>query len=112
MGARTKAYGVMADYEREEVARVSGDCHAGVLIARTGSGLFASGYAARWGDGGTSLEPSVGSVPFDTEFAARRAAFKELIAALETGRGAAKHQQRQLLLAAVKQRNRERGLFD
>ena len=55
------------DYEAEEVARLSGEVHASILIARTGSGLFATGIAARWGDGGTLHEPSVGSVPYDTE---------------------------------------------
>jgi hypothetical protein len=77
----------------------------------SGYGLVTYGIAARWGDGSICLEPGVGSVPFDTEFAARRAAFRDLIASLEAGRGAAKHQQRQLLLAEVKERDRERGLF-
>src|SRR5258708_3265525 len=54
-----------------------GDCPASILIARTGNGLFTCGVAARWGDGSTCLEPSVGSVPYDTEFDARKAAFKE-----------------------------------
>ena len=110
-GARTKDHGIITGYEREEVARLSGDCHASILIARTGCGLFTIGVQARWGDGGTILEPSIGSVPFDTVMEARRAAYKELIATLEAGRGAARHQQRQLLLAAVKERETQRGLF-
>ena len=110
-GVRTKDHGVMVDYEAEEVARLAGDVHASILIARTGSGLYASGYAARWGNGGTHLEQSVGAVPYDTEFEARKAAYRELIAALQPGRAAAKNQQRTLLLAAVKQKDRERGLF-
>lgn len=110
-GVRTKGRGVIADYEQEEVARLSGNCHASILIARTGSGLYACGVMARWGDGGTTMEPTVGTVPFDTEAEAKRWAFKELIEWLQVGRGAAKHQQRQLLLAAVKDRDRQRGLF-
>jgi hypothetical protein len=65
----------------------------------------------RWGDGGTCMEPSVGSVPYETEPEARRAVYRELIETLEAGRGAARDQQRQLLLAAVKKKDRERGLF-
>jgi hypothetical protein len=110
-GVRTKNHGVMADYEAEEVARLSSDVHASILIARTGSGLYASGYAARWGGAGAHLEPSVGSVPYDTEYDARRAAYRDLIDTLQAGRGAARDQQRMLLLAAVKQKDRERGLF-
>jgi hypothetical protein len=107
-GVRTRGH-VMADYETEEVARLSGDCHASVLIARTGSGLFASGIAARWGDGGTCCEPSVMSVPFDTGYEARQAALKELQDSLRVRAG--RDRQRQLLLDAVTQRYRERGLF-
>ena len=110
-GVRTKGHGIITDYEPEEVTRLAGDCHASILIARTGSGLCTFGVAARWGDGGTRHEPTVGSVPFDSEFEARRAAYKELVATLEAGRGAARHQQRQLLLAAVKERDQQRGLF-
>jgi hypothetical protein len=110
-GVRTKAHGVMADCEQQEVVRLSSDCHASILIARTGSGLYASGIFVRWGNGSACMEPSVGSVPYDTEPEARRAAFRELIETLEAGRGAAKDQQRMLLLAAVKQKDRERGLF-
>ena len=54
-GVRTRGNGVMADYEREEVVRLSGDCHASVLLARTGSGLLAFGVSPRWGDGGMTL---------------------------------------------------------
>jgi hypothetical protein len=109
-GARVTAQGNMAEFESEEVARLGPDCHASVLIARTGSGLFASGFAARWGDGGTLHEPSVGSVPFDTEPQARRAAMKDLIQTLQ-GRGTRRPQQRQLLLEAVVERDKGRGLF-
>jgi hypothetical protein len=97
--------------EQEEDVRLSGDCHASILIARTGSGLFASGIMARWGNGGTCVEPSVGSVPYDTELDARKAAMRELIETLQAGRHAAEDQQRMLLLAAVKAKDRERGLF-
>jgi hypothetical protein len=38
-GTRTKPHGEMLDYEAE-VVRLTGDCHASVLIARTGSGLL------------------------------------------------------------------------
>jgi hypothetical protein len=107
-GVRTRGW-AMADYEAEEVARVSGDCHASVLIARTGSGLFAYGVAARWGDGGTGYEPTVLSVPFDTASDARRAAMNELAASLQV-RGAG-HQKRLLLLEAVREADRQRGLF-
>jgi hypothetical protein len=110
-GVRTRANGVMADCEQEEIVRLSGDCHASILIARTGSGLFASGILARWGNGGTCMEPSVGSVPYDTEPEARRAAYRELIETLQAGRRAAQDQQRMLLLEAVKKKDRDRGLF-
>ncbi len=110
-GARTKAHGEIADYEVEQVARLASDVHASVLIARTGSGLFATGIAARWGEGGIVHEPSVGSVPYDTEPEARRAAYKELIETLQAARQAAGRQQRALLLEAVKEKDRERGLF-
>ena len=50
-------------------------------------------------------------MPYDTEIEARRAAFKELSAWLQSGRGAEKNQLRGLLLAAVKERDKERGLF-
>jgi hypothetical protein len=108
-GARTDERGLIADFEAEEVARLAPDCHASVLIARTGSGLFASGFAARWGDGSTIMAPSVGSVPFDGPLEARRAAFRDLFDTLSLG---AKSQERQLLLQAVKERERGRGLFD
>jgi hypothetical protein len=108
-GVRAKPSGTFAEYEAEEVVRLSPTYHASILLGRTGSGLFAVGIAARWGEGGTCLEPSVGSVPYDTETAARRAAFKELIAWLECrGKG---DQQRRLLLAAAKEKDRDRGLF-
>ena len=81
------------------------------MLGRTGFGLFTFGIALRWGDSGVCLEPSVGSVPYDTEIEARRAAFEELIAMLETGRGAVKNQQQRLLLTAVKHRDRDRGPF-
>jgi hypothetical protein len=110
-GVRIKGQGDVADYEREEVVRLSGDCYAVVLIAETGSGLFTYGVEARWGDGRTKMEPSVMSVPFDTEHEARRAAMKELIETLQAGRHAARDQQRMLLLAEVKKKDRERGLF-
>ena len=110
-GIRTNDHGIMADFEHEEVARVAGNCHTSILIARMGSGLCTFGIVARWGEGGGCLKPSIGSVPYDTEIEARRAASKELIAWLQSGRGAEKNQQRQLLLAAVKERDRERGLF-
>src|SRR5688572_24031738 len=73
--------------EQEEVVRPSGDRQASILIARTGSGLFASGVMARWGNGGTCMEPGVGSVPYDTEPEARRAAYRELIQTLEAAGG-------------------------
>jgi hypothetical protein len=41
----------------------------------------------------------------------RRAAFKDTVATLEAGRGAGRHQQRQLLIKAVKEKDRGRGLF-
>jgi hypothetical protein len=41
---------------------------------------------------------------------ARRAAYRELIETLQAGRNAARDQQR-MLLAAVKQKDRDRGLF-
>jgi hypothetical protein len=110
-GARTKPHGEMLDYEAEEVARIGGNVHASILIVRTGSGLFAIGIAARWGDGGTLHEPSVGSVPYDTEPEARKAAYRELIETLQARRGPAGRQQRTLLAEAVRQADRERGLF-
>jgi hypothetical protein len=110
-GVGTKTHGEIVDYEAEEVARVAGDIHASILIARTGSGLFATGVAARWGEGGTLHEPSVGSIPYDTEPEARRAAFRELIETLQARRASAGRQQRMLLLEAVRQKDRERGLF-
>jgi hypothetical protein len=45
------------------------------------------------------------------ETEARQAAYRELASWLETGRGAARDQQRMLLLAAVKEREKGRGLF-
>jgi hypothetical protein len=42
----------------------------------------------------------------------RRAAFKDLLDTLTAGRGAAKHQQKQMLIQAVKERDRNWGLFD
>ena len=57
------------------------------------------------------MEPSVGSVPYASEVEARRAAYRELIETLQAGRNAARDQQRMLLLAAVKKKDRERGLF-
>jgi hypothetical protein len=110
-GVRTTAHGEIVDYEAEEVARLSGDIHASILLARTGSGLFAAGIAARWGDGSIVHEPSVGSVPYDTEPEARRAAYQELIETLQGSRGRAGRPQRLLLLEAVKEKDRERGLF-
>jgi hypothetical protein len=76
-----------------------------------GIGLVTYGIAARWGEGGILLEPSVGSVPFDTETEAWQAAYRELASWIETGRGAARDQQRMLLLQEVKEREREWGLF-
>lgn len=107
-GVRVGEYGVMADYEVEEVARVSGECHASVLIARTGSGLFASGHAARWQGGSSLMPPSILSVPFDSEPEARRAALKRLIEDLGAGRQTG---EREALLGAVRDRERSAGLF-
>lgn len=50
-GARVNQHGLMLVFEAEEVARLGPDGHASILIARTASGLFAAGIAARWGDG-------------------------------------------------------------
>ena len=80
LAARTKPSAAFAEYEAEEAVRLSLACHASILLGRTGCGLFTFGVAARWGEGGTCLESSVGSVPFDTEIEAMKAAFKELIA--------------------------------
>jgi hypothetical protein len=109
-GARATSNGNVTDFGSEEVARLGPDCRASALIARTGSGLFTSGFAARGGDGGTLHEPPVGSVPSGTEPEARRAAMRDLIQSLQ-GRGTRRAHQRQQLLEAVVQKDKERGLF-
>jgi hypothetical protein len=56
------------------------------------------------------MELSVGSVPYDTEPEARRAAYRELIETLDAGRNAARDRQR-MVLVAVRKKDQERGLF-
>ena len=56
------------------------------------------------------MEPTVCGVPYDTIQQARKAGYKELIQWLQTGRGAERCQERQLLFKAVQEWDRERGL--
>lgn len=109
-GVRILPDGRMADCEVQEIARIDGATHASVLLARTGSGLFASGYLARWGDGGTIMEPGVTSVPSDTECDARRRALRDLAECLSLPSRSGR-KQRAALLEAVRQAQREMGLF-
>jgi hypothetical protein len=63
-----------------------------------------TGYAARWGEGGCHMEPSVMSVPYDGEPQARKA---DLVSTLEAGRH--RTDKRESLLEAMRARRRGAG---
>jgi hypothetical protein len=111
-GGGCNQHGVFMNGERELIARLSGSCKAEIVIAESGNGLFSFGITAEWGMGGCAFAPSVWREPFATRTEARRAAIKELVAAIANHGGGKPTKQQALLLAEVRKADRQRGLFD
>jgi hypothetical protein len=103
-------HGVFCRFEKDEVVRLSDTCHASVLIAEGGNGLFGYGLEYGFGVGGGNVFPSVWREAFGSRSEARLAAIADL--AEHIGRHGTDNKRQAELLRRVKRASQQRTLFD